>query len=62
MRNDKIEKIDFVLYETIRTNLNNKEKDFLITEDLKNSKKYYEILNSIVQLIKTINKTKINEK
>jgi|11_taG_2_1085331.scaffolds.fasta_scaffold126335_2 hypothetical protein len=62
MKNDKIEKIDFVLYKTIRKNLNSKEKDFLITEDLENSKKYYEILNSIVQLIKTINKTKINEK
>jgi hypothetical protein len=62
LKNSQIDSIDSVLYETIRTNLNNEEKNFLICEDLKNSKKYYKILNSIVKLIEKINKTKINEK
>jgi hypothetical protein len=62
LKNSQIDSIDSVLYETIRTNLNNEEKSFLICEDLKNSKKYYKILNSVVKLIEKINKTKINEK
>jgi hypothetical protein len=62
LKNSQIDSIDSVLYETIRTNLNNEEKNFLICEDLKNSKKYYKILNSVVKLIEKINKTKINEK
>ena len=56
---DKVNEIDDKLYLLIRESLNDKEKDFLITEDETNKVYFSEALEQILYLIKTINETEV---
>ena len=56
---DKVNEIDERLYLLIRESLNDKEKDFLITEDEANKVYFSEALEQILFLIKTINETEV---
>ena len=56
---DKVNEIEDKLYLLIRESLNDKEKDFLITEDDSNKVYFSEALEQILYLIKTINKTEV---
>jgi hypothetical protein len=56
---EKVNEIDEKLYLLIRESLNDKEKDFLITEDGANKVYFTEALEQILYLIKTINETEV---
>tara|TARA_X000001316_G_C902995_1_gene20596 strand:- start:298 stop:513 length:216 start_codon:yes stop_codon:yes gene_type:complete len=56
---EKVNEIDDKLYLLIRESLNDKEKDFLITEDETNKVYFSEALEQILYLIKTINETEV---
>ena len=56
---EKVNEIDEKLYLLIRESLNDKEKDFLITEDEANKVYFSEALEQVLYLIKTINETEV---
>jgi len=59
MHLDKVNEIDERLYLLIRDSIEDKEKDFLITEDEANKVYFSEALEQILFLIKTINETEV---
>ena len=56
---EKVNEIDDKLYLLLRESINDKEKDFLITEDESNKVYFSEALEQILYLIKTINETEL---
>jgi len=58
---EKVNAIEDKIYLLIRESLDDKEKDFLITEDKVNSFYFSEATEQILYLIKTINETEIDE-
>ena len=58
---EKVNEIEDKIYLLIRESLDDKEKDFLITEDKVNGFYFSEATEQILYLIKTINETKVDE-